>query len=522
MEFAARINPEKVAAYIRWSTDEQTQGTTLEVQRAACESYIRSQGWSFNEKLVFVDDGYSGATLVRPALRALREAISEGLVECVVVYTLDRLSRSVVDTVDLVLREWENRCHVRCVQQPIDTTHPTGKMFFYMLASYAEFERDMIRMRTLGGKLRRAKEGANAGWRYNYGYRKAETGVYGVDPERAEIVRWLFREYVAGKGFKQLAVELNAKRIPSPGNKQRWSPNTVRTILANPIYMGRIEYGKERRVLRDGKILYARSKTPRHSAVDGAVQSLVDKELWEQAQRRRQERAGVSRRALNSAYLLSGLARCGRCNRPLSGVLAKGTRFYQCVGRKEYGDGFCDAGVLRADVLEPMVVAKLKEELQGEALEQALKAVVRQHEEEVKAATAELAVLEAERNAVSNARRRLDAAFDRGELEPKVYNRRDQELEEKLLYLSVQMEKMKGKLRQLQAASPKADALKETASRIDAWEHLEIEEQKALLRDAIDILRVYRAGWGRRRELGSDGKFTKNTNPVEIQLVLRL
>ncbi|HWI61263.1 MAG TPA: recombinase family protein, partial [Symbiobacteriaceae bacterium] len=158
-----QLQVSKVAIYIRWSTEDQGEGTTLEVQMDACKGYILSQGWPFRDDLIFVDDGISGATLDRPALGRLRGLVREGEVDCVVVYKLDRLSRTVLDMLKLVLEEWEGCCHVKSAREPIDTLTPTGKMFFYQLMSFAEWERNVIRERTMAGRLRRAQEGKNPG-----------------------------------------------------------------------------------------------------------------------------------------------------------------------------------------------------------------------------------------------------------------------------------------------------------------------------------------------------------------------
>lgn len=111
---------DKVAIYIRWSTEDQGEGTTLDVQLEACRAYMASQGWSYREELVYVDDGVSGATMERPALTRLRAAVAQGQVECVVVYKLDRLSRSVADTARLVMDEWEGICSVKSAREPIE------------------------------------------------------------------------------------------------------------------------------------------------------------------------------------------------------------------------------------------------------------------------------------------------------------------------------------------------------------------------------------------------------------------
>ncbi|HWI61210.1 MAG TPA: recombinase family protein, partial [Symbiobacteriaceae bacterium] len=91
MSTSTKIEADRVAAYIRWSTDDQSDGTTLDVQKESCMHYIKSQGWQFREDLCFIDDGYSGGTLDRPAMTALRQAVKAGNIQCVVVYKLDRL-----------------------------------------------------------------------------------------------------------------------------------------------------------------------------------------------------------------------------------------------------------------------------------------------------------------------------------------------------------------------------------------------------------------------------------------------
>jgi site-specific DNA recombinase len=114
------IRGDRVGIYIRWSTEDQGEGTTLAVQREACQSYIHSQGWTPSDALTFVDDGISGGTVDRPALTRLRAAVRAGEVDCVVVYKLDRLSRSVVDMVKLVLEEWDGHCYLKSAREPLE------------------------------------------------------------------------------------------------------------------------------------------------------------------------------------------------------------------------------------------------------------------------------------------------------------------------------------------------------------------------------------------------------------------
>ena len=100
----------------------------------------------------------------RPAMIRMRKMIQEGKIDCVIVYKLDRLSRSVVDTVNLVLEEWEGHCYIKSSREAVDTMTPMGKQFFYMLVSFAEWERSVIKERTYNGKLQRVMNGMTPGF----------------------------------------------------------------------------------------------------------------------------------------------------------------------------------------------------------------------------------------------------------------------------------------------------------------------------------------------------------------------
>jgi site-specific DNA recombinase len=118
------ITPDKVAIYIRWSTEDQGQGHTLEIQRESCRYFCLSQGWAPRVEQIYIDEGYSGANLERPALTRLRQAVTARLIDCVVVYKLDRLSRNIKDIINLALDEWEGLCCVRSTQEPVETGCP--------------------------------------------------------------------------------------------------------------------------------------------------------------------------------------------------------------------------------------------------------------------------------------------------------------------------------------------------------------------------------------------------------------
>lgn len=513
MEFTASIRPDRVAIYARWSTDEQSQGTTLEVQRTACEAYIASQGWHVRPDLVFVDDGYSGATLDRPALTELRAAVREGRVECVVVYTLDRLSRSVADTVELVLKEWEGRCHLRCVQQPIDTAHPAGKMFFYLLASYAEFEREMIRLRTRDGKAKRARQGANAGWRYNYGFDRRERGRFVVNEEEAHVVRWIFREYARGKGFLQIARELNERHVPPPEGT-RWHPGTVRYILANPVYTGRLVYGKRRRAVKGGRAALEDPKPETHTVVHDAVPALVDPQLWADVQQKKADRSKRSAKSMSpTSHLLSGLAVCGFCGGRIFGTSSKGKRrVYYCANRAVHGKDCCPSGYMDGERVERAVWERLEQALGDEAVQEVVQAFADRRREELETVQSRVAMLTSRLNAFGRVEWRLDEAFDAGALDPELYSRRVRELQGQIRALRDEISRLSQQADALGKTRPDAERIRALAYGVIHHEPLSVEEKKEVLREAVAELKIAQEGSGSGR---------RQVHPLRIHLTIR-
>jgi len=355
VQIAKPIDPDRVAIYIRWSTEDQGEGTTLDVQREACRSFLLSQGWAFSDSLIYVDDGLSGGTLERPALTRLRTAVASGLVDCVVVYKLDRLSRSVVDMVRLVLDEWDGRCHVKSAREPIDTVSQAGRLFFYQLMSFAEWERSMIRERTFAGKLRRAQEGKNPGMTAAYGYRLGPGGAPVVEPGEAQVVQQIFRLYLFGMGCTQIARKLAELGHPSPAGR-RWGSGQISRLLSNPIYAGTLVYGKQTSV-RGRRV---KSERP-HVVREGAVPAIVSAAEFAAVQAVKAGRPGVGRaqgsgRSLSSQSLLNGVLRCA-CGHPCSGNGGSGARsryrYYYC------GSASCRGGRMRQAELDRLVTAAL-------------------------------------------------------------------------------------------------------------------------------------------------------------------
>lgn len=370
------IRPDKVAVYIRWSTDDQGTGTTLDTQKEACTHYLRSQGWTFSPNLLFVDDGYSGGTLDRPGMRKLRRLVDDDQVDCVVIYKIDRLSRNIVDAVQLVLSEWDDKCHVKSVTEPIDTTQELGRMIFGILAMFADFERSTIRERTQTGKMRRIAEGQQMHSRMAFGYAKhpTEKGVWIENPQEAPIVRRIFQMASQGISANKIVKALNEEGIRTRRGKY-WTLRGVLWILHNTTYMGVIEYGKSsfKRISKDtgqngtladvpeGRSVRVYHDKPKIRTKTNAAPALVDEKLFETVQLKLKENlwhTGPSgHKAQGSEHLLVGISKC-QCGFALTfkdthTKSGKVHSYYRCAQSKH---GICTkSGYIPAEAVEAAV-----------------------------------------------------------------------------------------------------------------------------------------------------------------------
>lgn len=488
------IRPDRVAIYIRWSTDDQGDGTTLEVQMDGCRHYALSQGWQYNPDLVFIDDGHSGGTLARPALNRLRSAVQQGQVDCVVVFKIDRLSRNVVDTVNLVLREWDSLCHVKSAREAIDTTTQQGKMFFYTLVSFAEWERSMIKERTWSGRMKRLQEGRNPGFRPPYGLRTGATpGSFAAVPEEAAIVRRIFDLYIQGMGYKQIATRLNQEGLRFR-NRRLFGAQTVTEILRNPIYTGQLVYGRVQR----GRGRKALPSSPTVVASDH-IPRIVDEDVFRRVQASRAQRAEqrTPNRAVTSDHLLSGILRCKRCGSAMIGRKKYGRAaqppYYICAGQRSKGKQFCTSSYIRQDHLDGWIVEKLTERYGGITPAAHLLAESASNIDQQAAAAAaslgevkkRLTGLERELTVVSRDYRQERLSIDE-------YLEQRRQVAAEQAALTAEAAQLEAGLAALRERAALERGRIESMDLVRRWEQLDLAERKHLLRELVYRLSVYR------------------------------
>lgn len=237
----------KAAIYLRVSTEEQAEdGSSLESQEARCRALCEARGVTVVD--IYRDAGYSGGTLQRPDLSALREAVKAGTIGVVVVYAVDRLSRSQRDTLNLLDEFEQAGAGLASASQPFDTTTPMGKAMIAMLAVFAELQRAEIRDRTRVALKRKAGRGEAVN-RLPLGVKRNGKG-YERDPASWPIVARILSERAIGATCATIAHNLNAEGVPTATslrgerrglvnpNGGLWHAATIAALCRNPIVLG--------------------------------------------------------------------------------------------------------------------------------------------------------------------------------------------------------------------------------------------------------------------------------------------
>jgi site-specific DNA recombinase len=374
----------RIGWYARVSSDHQADNNTIASQVVLLQQRIAADGGRVPPELEFRDDGYSGATLLRPALERLRDLAAQGAIDRLYVLAPDRLARNYA-LQWVLLDEWRRAgVEVVFLNQPLGRS-AEDDLLLQVQGVIAEYERAKISERSRRGKLHAARTGqvsvlSGAPYGYRYVSKQAAGGAarYEIVWEQARVVQqifaWVARERLS---LQEVCRRLEQQGQPSPSGRKRWPRATIATLLKNPAYKGSAAFGKTRLVPRQPQLRprrgqpevprrpysVARPQTPPLSVPVPALVSeddfaAVAVQLAENQQRHRQRRAGAR-------YLLQGLLVCGACGygwHGLSRVSGRSGRcsYYRCSGCQATGvepSGRCRARQLRAATVENAVWA---------------------------------------------------------------------------------------------------------------------------------------------------------------------
>jgi site-specific DNA recombinase len=348
----------RCAIYTRKSTTQglEQEFNSLDAQREACERYIANQvhfGWKLMSRR-YDDGGFTGANLDRPAFQRLMQDIKAGKIDIVVVYKVDRLSRSLLDFARVMDRFNQAGVAFVSVTQNFSTADAMGRLTLNMLMSFAEFEREMISERTRDKIAAARRRGKWTGGSVPLGYDVVDKRLV-INELEAVVVRELFDLYEQHRSALTVAFLLNAlgrttKRLRTANGRIRasheWTKKSVLRALCNPIYAGLMPYGEE---LHEGEHegIIERDRYTR-------IQAILDT--------RNHSTKSPGR---NPAYILRGLLRCKLCGNALTPASTrKGNhiyRYYRCTTRDRKGSKACAARPLPAEELEAFVAERIRE-----------------------------------------------------------------------------------------------------------------------------------------------------------------
>lgn len=333
----AKPQAQKVAAYVRVSTEEQAQtGYSIAAQIEKLEAMCKAQDWEMLP--VYVDDGYSGKNLERPAVQRLLADARKRKFTLILVYKLDRFSRRLSDLVSLGEELERIGIGLRSMTEPFDTTYPAGKLLFNMLGSFAQFERELIGERTRLGLRRRLREGK---WncRPTFGYAMGKDGRLQPHPVNGPAARRVFHLFLE----EHLGVTLIARRMNEEDKAStrsgRWQNMSVWNMLTNPVYAGQVIIGGE--------------------LCPGSHPALVTREQFDLMQKRLKSNALTPPETLHSRNILTGIIRCGKCGSHLTTAKGKG-KYYYYACTKRVNDAGCDLEYVPARAIEACVMDELR------------------------------------------------------------------------------------------------------------------------------------------------------------------
>ncbi len=350
----------QVGAYTRVSTDRQAQSQTIEQQIERLKEYDQTHAVGLSEKHIYRDDGYSGATLNRPGLDRLREAVRDGLITHIMITAPDRLARSYVHQM-LLLDEFKQAgVTVIFVDRPM-SEDPHDQLLLQIRGAVAEYERTLIADRMRRGRQMKFRAGKLLPWtRAPYGYRvdpehpRDPQGVR-IDEAEAAVIRDMFEWYAKeGRSLFGLAHRLVAQKVITPNGKTRWNPASIRGMLTNPVYTGQVYMNRTHSVDARGRSSAThpagnKSKSS-HAAVAQEnwifvmeVPAIIETELFEAVQRKLSENRMFARRNNHAHdYLLRALVSCGVCQSACVSCSKGDYPYYICRAKADPVQTGCD------------------------------------------------------------------------------------------------------------------------------------------------------------------------------------
>ena len=376
--------------YPRVSTEMQVDGYSLEGQKNMLTRFAD------REEMIVVDTyedaGKSGKSIEgRPAFQKMLRDIEDGLdIDYILVYKLSRFGRNAADILSSLELVQSYGVNLICIEEGIDSSQTSGKLLISVLSAVAEIERENIIEQTMNGRREKARQGGWNGGFAPYGYTLEDNKLM-IEETEAVAIRKIFELYTSSEiGLGGIANQLNLqgiRKIPRQnGTLEDWTGHFIKLILDNPVYCGKIAYGRRtKEKVKGTKNDYQMKRNDDYILTEGQHKGIVSEEVWEKAHAKRL-RTGVkqpSKIGRDRVHLLSGLLKCPVCGSPMytnkhawtnKDGTYKEIYYYVCSRNRMVRGKHCEyKAMLKKTDIEPMVIEAIREIVRNEEYAQAIK-----------------------------------------------------------------------------------------------------------------------------------------------------
>ena len=376
--------------YPRVSTEMQVDGYSLEGQKNMLTRFAD------REEMIVVDTyedaGKSGKSIEgRPAFQKMLRDIEGGLdIDYILVYKLSRFGRNAADILNSLELVQSYGVNLICIEEGIDSSQTSGKLLISVLSAVAEIERENIIEQTMNGRREKARQGGWNGGFAPYGYTLEDNKLM-IEETEAVAIRKIFELYTSSEiGLGGIANQLNLqgiRKIPRQnGTLEDWTGHFIKLILDNPVYCGKIAYGRRtKEKVKGTKNDYQMKRNDDYILTEGQHKGIVSEEVWEKAHAKRL-RTGVkqpSKIGRDRVHLLSGLLKCPVCGSPMytnkhawtnKDGTYKEIYYYVCSRNRMVRGKHCEyKAMLKKTDIEPMVIEAIREIVRNEEYAQAIK-----------------------------------------------------------------------------------------------------------------------------------------------------
>ncbi len=380
----------KCVLYPRVSTEMQVDGFSLDGQINSLKRFADREEMVVLD--IYEDAGKSGKSIEgRPAFKQMLFDIENGLqIEYILVYKLSRFGRNAADILNSLEFVQSYGVNLICIEEGIDSSQTSGKLLISVLSAVAEIERENIIEQTMNGRKEKARQGGWNGGFAPYGYYLKDKMLF-IQQEEAEVIRLIYNKFAnTTMGYGGVAQYLNLQGIKKVqrqnGTLKEWSGHFVRIILDNPVYCGKIAFGRRaREKVKGTKNQYRQAWQEDYILADGQHDAIINEELWSKVRKKRIE-TGVkqpSKVGKDRAHLLTGILKCPACGGPMytnkhawtnKDGTYKEVYYYVCSRNRMVRGKSCDyKAMLKKTEIEPLVIEAIRELVSNETFAKEVK-----------------------------------------------------------------------------------------------------------------------------------------------------